>query len=53
VKIADLEKACAHDKEACIALRLTMFLDPWKIQAILEDVVKKAVDSEKKRIVNY
>ena len=49
MKITDLEKVCAHDKEACIALRHTMFLDPWKIQAMLEAVVKKAVDFEKKR----
>lgn len=49
MKIADLEKVCAHGKEVCIALRHTMFLGPWKIQVMLEDVVKKAVDFEKKR----
>ena len=49
VEITDLEKICADDKEACTALRHTMFLDPRKIQATLEDAVKKAADFEKKR----
>jgi len=48
VEITDLEKICADDREAWTALRHTMFLDPRKIQATLEDAVKKAADFEKK-----
>ncbi len=48
VRITDLEKICGDDKEVCKALLHTMFLDPRKVQVTLDDVLRTAVDFEKK-----
>lgn len=56
VEVTDLEKICGDDKKVCDALWHTMFYDPRKIHATLEDAAKKAAefemngDNEKARI---
>ena len=46
-RISELEEICGNDKETYKALRHTMFYYPQKIDATLEDAVKKAADFEK------
>jgi hypothetical protein len=46
--MTDLDKICGDDKEVCQALWHTMFYDPRKIGATLDDATKKAADFEKK-----
>jgi len=46
--MTELDKICGDDKEACQALWQTMFYDPRKIGATLDDAAKKAADFEKK-----
>ena len=48
VGMTDLDKICGDDKEVCQALWHTMFYDPRKIGATLDDATKKAADFEKK-----
>jgi hypothetical protein len=48
VGMTDLDKICGDDKEVCQVLWHTMFYDPRKIAATLDDATKKAADFEKK-----
>jgi hypothetical protein len=48
VGTTDLDKICGDDKEVCQALWHTMFYDPRKIGATLNDAAKRASDFEKK-----
>ena len=43
----DLEKICADDKESYEALRVSMFLDPRKLDVPMKDSVEKAKSFEK------
>ncbi|MCW3981302.1 MAG: hypothetical protein NWF11_07495 [Candidatus Bathyarchaeota archaeon] len=49
VSVTDLENICGEDKEVCMALWHTMFLDPRKIGATLVEAAKKAAELEKKK----
>ena len=48
VGVSELDSICGDDKEICQALWHTMFYDPRKIAATLDDAEKKAAGFEKK-----
>lgn len=48
VRETGLDQVCADDRDVCKALEHTMFYDPRKVQATLDEAAKKAGDFEKK-----
>jgi hypothetical protein len=48
VEATSLDQICGDDREVCKALGHTMFYDPRKVQATLDEAAKKAADYEKK-----